>query len=287
MLSTSLGVPAEGDARAPTPYRKPFLPIQSPSWVGKSRHFFPACRRNRCDLRSHRHSMRYRWRRDMNSAPTTSRQSMLFRDRADAGRRLAAALKQYAGEDVVVYALPRGGALVAAPVAIALKAPLDLILVRKLGVPFQPELAMGAVADGNPPNVVRNEDVIEMAGVSDAEFEAARLRQLAEIERRRAVYLGDRSRPEAKGRVAIVVDDGIATGATTRAALRAIRARQPKTVVLATPVASPRALEFAEGGGRRNCLSQQGAGFRRNRRILCRFPPARRQGGDRGSRLGQ
>ncbi len=168
---------------------------------------------------------------------------MLFRDRADAGRRLAAALKQYAGEDVVVYALPRGGALVAAPVAIALKAPLDLILVRKLGVPFQPELAMGAVADGNPPNVVRNEDVIEMAGVSDAEFEAARLRQLAEIERRRAVYLGDRSRPEAKGRVAIVVDDGIATGATTRAALRAIRARQPKTVVLATPVASPRALD--------------------------------------------
>jgi putative phosphoribosyl transferase len=167
---------------------------------------------------------------------------MAFQDRSEAGRQLAAKLAHYKGEDVIVFALPRGGVPVAAPVARALDAPLDLVLVRKLGVPFQPELAMGAVADGGHPVVVRNEDVIEMAGVSDAEFNAARRRELSEIERRRRVYFGGRPHPEVKGRVAIVVDDGIATGATTRAALRAIRARRPKVLVLATPVAPPGAL---------------------------------------------
>ncbi len=168
---------------------------------------------------------------------------MSFYDRSDAGRRLAAELQHFRGEDVVVFALPRGGAPVAEPIATLLNAPLDLVLVRKIGVPFQPELAMGAVADGGNPVVVRNDDVIAMADVSEGEFQDVCARELEEIERRRRLYLGDRARPEAKGHVAIVVDDGVATGATTRAALRAVRARGPKKLVLAVPVAPPDTLE--------------------------------------------
>ena len=168
---------------------------------------------------------------------------MTFRDRAEAGRKLATRLLKYKGDKVVVFALPRGGAPVAAPIATALDAPLDLVLVRKIGVAFQPELAMGAVADGGAPLTVRNEDVIAMAGVSEEEFEAVRQRELEEIERRRRSYLGSRPRPEVKDCVAIVVDDGVATGATTRAALRAVRARGPKKLVLATPVAPPSVLD--------------------------------------------
>jgi putative phosphoribosyl transferase len=168
---------------------------------------------------------------------------MAFHDRTEAGRRLAVALAHHRGEDVVVFALPRGGVPVAAPVAAALRAPLDLVLVRKLGVPFQPELAMGAIVDGGRPVVVRNEDVIAMAGVSEEEFEVARRAQLTEIERRRRLYLGGRARTDARGRVAIVIDDGLATGATMRAALRAIRAQEPKSLVLAVPVAPPDTLE--------------------------------------------
>lgn len=171
---------------------------------------------------------------------------MSFYDRTDAGRRLAAELQKFKGEDVVVFALPRGGAPVAEPIATMLDAPLDLVLVRKIGVPFQPELAMGAVADGGDPVVVRNDDVIAMADVSEQDFEEVRARELEEIERRRRLYLGNRQRPEAKGHVAIVVDDGVATGATTRAALRAVRARGPKKLVLAVPVAPPDTLVSLE-----------------------------------------
>lgn len=137
----------------------------------------------------------------------------------------------------MVLALPRGGVAVAAEVVAALEAPLDLILVRKIGVPYQPELAMGAVVDGAEPVVVRNEDVIRASGVSEAEFERVRDAELAEIERRRKHYLKDRARAGIADRTVIVVDDGIATGATTRAALRAVRARKPKKLVLAVPVA--------------------------------------------------
>ncbi len=168
---------------------------------------------------------------------------MSFYDRTDAGRRLAAELQKFKGEDVVVFALPRGGAPVAEPIATSLDAPLDLVLVRKIGVPFQPELAMGAVADGGDPVVVRNDDVIAMTDVSEQEFQEVCARELEEIERRRQLYLGNRARPEANGHVAIVVDDGVATGATTRAALRAVRARGPKKLVLAVPVAPPDTLE--------------------------------------------
>jgi len=168
---------------------------------------------------------------------------MPFQDRSEAGRRLAVELANYKYDDCVVFALPRGGAPVAAPIAAALGAPLDLVLVRKIGVPFQPELAMGAVADGGTPVTVKNDDVIEMSGVSEREFDDARRRELAEIERRRRLYLGRRQGPDVGGRVAIVVDDGIATGATTRAALRAVKARRPRKLVLATPVAPPDTLE--------------------------------------------
>jgi predicted phosphoribosyltransferase len=162
-----------------------------------------------------------------------------FLDRSDAGRRLAKALSRYKDRHPVVLALPRGGVPVAAEVAAALDAPLDLILVRKIGVPTQPELAMGAVVDGTAPIVVRNEEVIELSGTTADEFDAACASELEEIERRRQLYIGDRPRAEIAGQVVIVVDDGIATGATTRAALQAIRNRKPKELVLAVPVAPP------------------------------------------------
>jgi putative phosphoribosyl transferase len=162
---------------------------------------------------------------------------MSFQDRADAGRQLARALAGYKGQQPVVLALPRGGVSVAAEVATALDAPLDVILVRKIGVPFQPELAMGAVVDGDEPLVVRNEAVIRHAGIGEAAFQAVCDSELAEIERRRQRYLGGRERVEVAGRSAIVIDDGIATGATMRAALRATRLRKPKKLILAVPVA--------------------------------------------------
>ncbi len=162
---------------------------------------------------------------------------MSFRNRTDAGRQLAKALAGYKDQQPVILALPRGGVPVAAQVAAALNAPLDLILVRKIGVPFQPELAMGAVVDGGAPIVVRNEDVIRLAGIDESEFKAICDDELAEIKRRRQRYLGNRKRVDVSGRTAIVIDDGVATGATTRAALRATRARKPKRLVLAVPVA--------------------------------------------------
>jgi putative phosphoribosyl transferase len=162
---------------------------------------------------------------------------MPFKDRSEAGQTLARALAKYKDQRPVVLALPRGGVAVASEVAAALQAPLDLILVRKIGVPTQPELAMGAVVDGSVPLIVRNDDVIALVGIDEMEFTAVFERELAEIGRRRRHYLGDRERVDVAGRTAIVIDDGIATGATTRAALRATRQRNPKTLVLAVPVA--------------------------------------------------
>jgi putative phosphoribosyl transferase len=163
----------------------------------------------------------------------------MFTDRTEAGQRLAEALQHHRGEDAVVLALPRGGVPVAVEIARALAAPLDLLIVRKIGVPAQPELAMGAVVDGADPIVVRNEDVLALTGVSDDAFDAVCTRELAEIERRRVRYLAGRTPVDVAGRVAIVVDDGLATGATMRAGLRALRKRKPKRIVLAVPVAPP------------------------------------------------
>ena len=162
---------------------------------------------------------------------------MPFRNRADAGRKLGKALAGYKKRQPVVLALPRGGVPIAAEVCAALNAPLDLILVRKIGVPFQPELAMGAVVDGSAPFVVRNEDVIKYANIDEATFNAICDAELSEIEQRRQCYLSTRDRVEIASRTAIAIDDGVATGATMRVALRAARARKPQRLVLAVAVA--------------------------------------------------
>ena len=161
---------------------------------------------------------------------------MPFSDRTEAGARLAAALSHYRGTDTVVLALPRGGLQVALPIATQIKAPLDLLLVRKIGAPYQPEVAMGAVVDGDTPRIVRNEDVIGYAGVSPSEFDAACQRELKEIDRRRQLYLKDRPPVQIAGKTAVVVDDGVATGATLRAALKGLRDKKPRRIVVAMPV---------------------------------------------------
>lgn len=161
----------------------------------------------------------------------------IFKDRTEAGRALAQRLLECQYDKPVVFALPRGGVPVAVEVAKALDAPIDLVLVRKIGVPFQPELAAAAVVDGEEPEMVVNQDILDLAGVSSDELNAARDRELAEIERRRGLYLAGRARVPVEGCTAIVVDDGIATGATVRASLKALRRRQPAKLVLAVPVA--------------------------------------------------
>jgi putative phosphoribosyl transferase len=160
---------------------------------------------------------------------------MVFSDRADAGRQLAALLQDTRGEPVVVLGLPRGGVPVAAEVARALGAPLDVIVVRKLGVPFQPELGLGAVGEDGVR--VLNPAVIWDAGVSEADLAAVEQRERAEIDRRARRYRGERPRLSLTGRTAVIVDDGIATGSTALAACRIARALGAAKVVLAVPVA--------------------------------------------------
>lgn len=168
---------------------------------------------------------------------------MSFADRQEAGRRLAAALTHLKDEAPVVLALPRGGVPVAFEIAAALDAPLDIVLVRKIGAPFQEELAVGAVVDGEEPQTVLNADVMNACGVDEAYVRQEAARQLEEIARRRARYVGDRPRAPIKDRTAIIVDDGVATGATMRAAIRGVRRQGPKRLVLATPVAPPETIE--------------------------------------------
>ncbi|OAP39910.1 phosphoribosyltransferase [Sinorhizobium glycinis] len=171
---------------------------------------------------------------------------MRFSNRSEAGMELAKALDSYRGQDAVVLALPRGGVPVAVEVARHLAAPVDLLLVRKIGVPWQPELAMGAVIDGSQPAVVRNEETIRLAGISDGQFDAICQKELAEIERRRRRYFAGRAPLEIAGRIAIVVDDGIATGATVRAAVTGLKTRKPAKIVVAVPVAPPSAIAELE-----------------------------------------
>jgi putative phosphoribosyl transferase len=167
----------------------------------------------------------------------------LFADRAEAGRALARRLAHLADDRPVVLALPRGGLPVGLEVAKALRAPLDLVLVRKLGAPFQPELAIGAVVDGGRPETVINQEMVREFEIPESYIAAESARQLAEIERRRELYLAGRKRVPIEGRTAILVDDGIATGATMEAALHATRRARPQRLVLAVPVAPPDTLE--------------------------------------------
>lgn len=160
-----------------------------------------------------------------------------FRDRREAGRRLAQALAHLAPAHPLVLALPRGGVPVAFEVARALDAELDLLFVRKLGAPGYEELGIGAVMDGADPQLVLNEQVVRELAPSPSYIRAEMRRQLAEIERRRHAYLGGREPIAAAGRTVIVVDDGIATGGTVKAALRGLRKTNPARLVLAVPVA--------------------------------------------------
>lgn len=172
---------------------------------------------------------------------------MLFRNRVDAGCRLAAALVDFKGRDCVVLALPRGGIPVAAEVARALNAPLELLLVRKIGAPRQPELAIGAVIDGEAPIIVRDDERMRLTGTSPCQFDQICVRELAEIERRRELYIGNRPQMPVAGKTAIVVDDGLATGNTMRAALKAVRLRKPEMLVMAVPVAPAGTLKDFQG----------------------------------------
>ena len=162
-----------------------------------------------------------------------------FENRVEAGRMLGARLAALQLADPVVLALPRGGVPVALEVARALDAPLDLLLVRKIGVPWQPELAVAAVMDGAEPVVVVERHIQAETGVKQEYIEQRAKEELAEIERRRRTYLADRAPVPVAGRTAIVVDDGIATGTTMRAALKGLRRRNPARLVLAVPVAPP------------------------------------------------
>lgn len=165
--------------------------------------------------------------------------SRYFTDRREAGRRLAAALARFKDQHPVVLAIPRGGVAIGVEVAAELDAPLDLVLVRKIGAPFQSELAVAAVVDGEHAETVLNEDLVRVMHLPDDYIKREAARQLEEIERRRKLYLGGRPRAQIEGRTAILVDDGIATGATVRAALLAVRRSHPRRLVLAVPVASP------------------------------------------------
>ncbi|MFE4512824.1 phosphoribosyltransferase family protein [Kitasatospora sp. NPDC056783] len=160
-----------------------------------------------------------------------------FADRTEAGRRLAALLNRLAGPGTVVVALPRGGVPVAAEVAAALGAPLDICVIRKLGVPYQPELGMGAIGEDGVR--VLNEQVIRFSSVTDAQLAEVEREERAELERRARRYRGDRPPADLRGRTVIVVDDGVATGSTARAACRIVRERGAARVVLAVPVAPP------------------------------------------------
>jgi len=169
----------------------------------------------------------------------------LFQDRRDAGRKLARELAGYANRaDVLVLALPRGGVPVAFEVAKALKAPLDIFLVRKLGVPGHEELAMGAIASGGVR--VLNDTVVDALNIPDRLIDAVAEKERQELERRERAYRGNRPKPEVRGKTVILVDDGLATGASMRAAIEGLRAQDPASIVMAVPTASPETCEAFE-----------------------------------------
>jgi putative phosphoribosyl transferase len=178
-----------------------------------------------------------------------------FQTREAAGKKLATALARLNLVDPVVLALPRGGIPVAAPCAERLRAPLDLLMVRKIGVPGQAELAAAAIVDGAAHEIVLNEDVMQAFGLQQTDLQATIDRELAEIKRRRTVYLGSRKPVEVGARSVIVVDDGIATGTTLAVAIKALRRRTPHEIIVAMPLAPAEALQrFQHEADRVICL---------------------------------
>jgi putative phosphoribosyl transferase len=174
----------------------------------------------------------------------TLRLPLINRDHA--GQLLAHTLSNRTFRNPIVFALPRGGVPVAKPIAEAINAPLDILMVRKIGVPWQPELAAASVVDGENPDIVMNDTIIKATGLSHKKIRELAKSELKEIERRRAIYAPGRRPANAEGRTAILVDDGIATGASMKAAIIAVRARNPAEIIVAVPVASPETLrEFA------------------------------------------
>jgi putative phosphoribosyl transferase len=181
----------------------------------------------------------------------------MFRDRQEAGKRLGVEVAKLGLYQPVVLALPRGGVPVAMEVAKALKAPLDLIIVRKVGAPGNPELAVAAIVDGNPPDIVLNREIIEAYALDDDELRVLIAKERPELERRRLVYRGERPPLSITGKTAIIVDDGVATGTTMKVAIRALKRRSPREIVVAIPVAPPDILaDLAQEADQVVCLSQ-------------------------------
>lgn len=180
---------------------------------------------------------------------------VIFQDRTDAGKRLAGELSEYSGrEDVIVLALPRGGVPVAFEVAKELGVKLDVFIVRKLGVPGYEELAMGAIATGDIR--VLNEDVVRSLRIPADAINSVAAAELKELERREQLYRKDRPRPEVEGKIVILIDDGLATGATMKAAVKAIRTKKPARIIVAVPTASREACdEFAAEVDKAVCLT--------------------------------
>ena len=171
----------------------------------------------------------------------------MFEDRKSAGQALAKSLTKYAGRDAIVIALPRGGVPVAAPIAEALGAPLDILMVRKIGAPGQPELAAGAVTEGDPPNLAINKDIVRYLGISDQYLETTSQSLLAAMAKRRAAMGAAESVRNLADQSVILVDDGVATGATVKAAIGALRAQKIAHLCLAVPVASPETAAVLQG----------------------------------------
>ena len=167
--------------------------------------------------------------------------NMVFHDRVDAGKKLADKLSQYRSKDVVVLAIPRGGVVVGFEVAGDLGAPLSVIIPRKIGAPGNPELAIGAVTEEGDTYI--DSIIVKSLGVTQSYIDEVKQLEVEEIKRRMKTYLGDRQRPELKGKTVILVDDGIATGATMKAAIRTLRRHGPAEVIVAVPVAPPETVE--------------------------------------------
>lgn len=171
----------------------------------------------------------------------------MFTDRHEAGQALARRLPRLDPENTVILALPRGGLPVAEVIADALGAPLDIALVRKVGFPGQPEFAIAAVTDGDEPRITVNEDAARIARMDDADIRALAQRELPEIHRRREVYLAGRPPLRLRGKTVVVVDDGIATGSTMRAAIRLVRDAEPAMLIAAVPVGPRETIATLEG----------------------------------------